>query len=171
MPKSSWLVENPEPDYSVGFRRQAFTEDQLNRLEHLVGPAGGIMNKSYYMATYYMYFPFLTCEVRCGTVGFNIVDRQNAHSMTLAVRGVVELFRIVKRKKELHREILAFSVSHDHSEVWIYGHYPVIEDQKTTFYRHPIRTFYFTESNGKDKWAAYKFTKNVYEHWMPNHFQ
>jgi hypothetical protein len=29
--------------------------------------------------------------------------------MTLAVRGVVELFRIVKREKELHREILAFS--------------------------------------------------------------
>jgi hypothetical protein len=29
--------------------------------------------------------------------------------MTLAVRGVVELFGLVKRAKELHREILAFS--------------------------------------------------------------
>jgi hypothetical protein len=34
--------------------------------------------------------------------------------MTLVVRGVVELFRLVKREKELRREILAFSVSHDH---------------------------------------------------------
>ena len=161
----------PQPDYSVGFRRRAFTEDQLNRLEHLVGPAGGIMNDSYYMATYYMYFPFLTCEVKCGTVGLDIADRQNAHSMTLAVRGIIELFKYVGREKELHREILAFSISHDHESVRIYGHYPVIDGNKTSFYRHIIRKFNFTESNGKDKWAAYKFTKNVYEHWMPNHFQ
>jgi hypothetical protein len=60
------------------------------------------------MATWQMYFPFLTCEVKCGAAG-----RQNAHSMTLAVRGVVELFRLVGREKELHREILAFSISHD----------------------------------------------------------
>jgi hypothetical protein len=40
--------------------------------------------------------------------------------MTLAVRGVVELFRLVKREKELHREILAFSISHDHRTVRIY---------------------------------------------------
>jgi hypothetical protein len=50
---------------------------------------------------------------------------------------VVELFRAVKQEKQLHREILAFSVSHDHRLVRIYGHYPVIEDQKTTFYRPP----------------------------------
>jgi hypothetical protein len=123
------------------------------------------------MATYYMYFPFLTCEVKCGTGGLDIADRQNAHSMTLAVRGIVELFKYVGREKELHREILAFSISHDHESVRIYGHYPVIDGNKTSFYRHIIRKFNFTESNGKDKWAAYKFTKNVYEHWMPNHFQ
>ena len=38
----------------------------------------------------------------------SIADRQNAYNMTLAVRGVVELFRIVKREKELRQEILAF---------------------------------------------------------------
>jgi len=32
--------------------------------------------------------------------------------MTLEVRGIIELFRLVKREKELHREIPAFSVSH-----------------------------------------------------------
>ncbi|CCD43484.1 hypothetical protein BofuT4_P011600.1 [Botrytis cinerea T4] len=43
--------------------------------------------------------------------------------------------------------------------------------QRTTFYRHPIREFSFTERNGKEKWTAYKFTKNVYDIWMPNHLK
>jgi hypothetical protein len=91
--------------------------------------------------------------------------------MTVAVRAVVELFRYVKREKELHRVILAFSVSHDHRMVRIYGHYPVIEGNKTTFYRHPIRTFDFTEPDGKEKWTAYKFIKSVYDIWMPIHLK
>ncbi len=119
------------------------------------------------MATWQMFFPFLTCEVKCGAAALDIADRQNAHSMTLAVRGVVELFRMVKREKELHREILAFSISHDHRTVRIYGHYPVINGEKTTFYRHAIHTFDFTALDGKEKWTAYKFTKNVYSIWMP----
>ena len=112
-----------------------------------------------------MYFPFLTCEVKCGAAALDIADRQNAHSMTVAVRALVELFRSVKREKELDREILAFSVSHDHTAVRIYGHYPVIEGDKTTFYRHPIRKFDFTD--GEEKWTAYKFAKNVYDTYMP----
>jgi hypothetical protein len=124
---------------------------------------------SHFMATWQMYFPFLTCEVKCGAAALDVADRQNAHSMTLAVRGVVELFRMVKRGKELHREILAFSVSHDHRTVRIYGHYPVLDGEKTTFYRHAIHTFDFTSLNGKEKWTAYKFTMNVYNIWMPTH--
>jgi hypothetical protein len=54
------------------------------------------------MATYYIYFLFLTYEVKCGAAALDVVDRQNAYSMTLAVRGIVELFRLVKREKELH---------------------------------------------------------------------
>jgi len=95
-----------------------------------------------------MYFPFLMCEVKCGNLALDIADWQNAHSMTLAVRGIVELFRIVKREKELHLQILAFSISHDHGTVRIYGHYPVIDGNKTTFHRHPIRKFDFTELDG-----------------------
>ena len=91
--------------------------------------------------------------------------------MMMAVRGVVELFRLVKREKELHWEILTFSVSHDDQTVRIYGHYPVINGKKTTFYRHPICEFSFTELDGKEKWTAYKFTKNVYDIWMPTHLK
>jgi hypothetical protein len=158
----------PQPDYSVAFRRKAFTEDQLKKIEPFVGE---LTDTSFFMATYSMYFPFLTCEVKCGAAALDVADRQNAHSMTLAVRGIVELFRLVKREKELHQEILAFSVSHDHRTVRIYGHYPIIDGKKTTFYRHPIHEFSFTALDGKEKWTAYKFTKNVYDVWMPTHFK
>jgi len=157
----------PQPDYSVGFRREAFTEDQLKRIQPIVGE---LTDTSFFMATYYMYFPFLTCEVKCGAAAFDIADRQNAHSMTLAVRAIVELFKLVKREKEVDREILAFSISHDHRTVRIYGHYALIDGNKTTFYRHPIHTFDFTALDGREKWTAYKFTKNIYDIWIPTHF-
>ncbi|CAG8982693.1 hypothetical protein HYALB_00000974 [Hymenoscyphus albidus] len=158
----------PQPDYSVAFRREAFTEAQLKRIEPFVGE---LTETSFFMATYSMYFPFFTCEAKCGAAALDVADRQNAHSMTMAMRGIVELFRLVKREKELHRQILAFSISHDHSSVRIYGHYPLVEEDKTTFYRHPIHKFDFTAMEGKEKWTAYKFTKNVYDIWMPDHFK
>jgi hypothetical protein len=89
----------------------------------------------------------------------------------MAVRGIVELFRLAKREKELHQEVLAFPISHDHRTVRIYGHYAIIDANKTTFYRHPIHTFDFTALDGKEKWTAYKFTKNVYDVWMLAHFK
>jgi len=156
----------PQPDYSVGFGRSTFTQEQLNKLKPFVGEPGSKL-LTYFMATTRMYFPFLTCEVKCGAAALDVADRQNTHSMTVAVRGVVELYRAVKREKELHREILAFSISHDYSTVRIYGHYAIIEGDKTTFYRQPIRKFDFTE----EKWTAYKFTKNLYNIWMPLHIK
>jgi len=156
----------PRPDYSVGFRRSAFTDEQLKKLDPLIG---SVFENSLFVATYRMYFPFFTCEVKCGAAALDIADRQNAHSMTVAVRALVQLYKAVKREKELHQEILAFSISHDHRSVRIYGHYAIVEGDKTTFYRHPIHTFDFTALNGKDKWTTYKFTKNVYNTWMPIH--
>ncbi|KJZ69180.1 hypothetical protein HIM_11433 [Hirsutella minnesotensis 3608] len=160
----------PQPDYSVGFRREAFTDDQLEKLSPFIGDfiTG---DQSFFMATYYMHFPFLTCEVKCGAAALDVADRQNAHSMTLAARGVAELFRLVGREEEINRQILAFSISHDHRLVRIYGQYPVIQGKDIKYYRHPIRTFDFTELDGKDKWTAYRFTKNVYDIWMPQHFK
>ncbi len=154
----------PQPDYSVGFRRSVFTDEQLKKVDPLIG---SVYETSFFVATYRMYFPFLTCEVKCGAAALDVADRQNAHSITVAVRGIVELYRAVKREKELHREILAFSISHDHRSVRIYGHYAIIEGDKITFYCYPIREFSFTEQDGKEKWAALTFTKNIYDRWMP----
>lgn len=164
------VYSRPQPDYSVGFGRSAFTDEQLETLKPFVGEIASL-HTSYFMGTWRMYFPFLTCEVKCGAAALDVADRQNAHSMTIAVRAVVELFRYVQREKELDREILAFSISHDHRTVRIYGHYALIEKNKNTYYRHPIHTFDFTALDGKDKWTAYKFTKNVYNVWMPEHFK
>jgi hypothetical protein len=84
-------------------------------------------------------------------VALNVADRQNVHSITLAVKGIVSLFRIVKREKELYLQILAFLISHNHGTVRIYGHYLIINRNKTTFYRYLIRKFNFTELDGKEK--------------------
>ncbi|KAF7942983.1 hypothetical protein EAE96_010931 [Botrytis aclada] len=160
----------PQPDFSIGFRRSAFTDDQLEKLAPFTGEFTDTFT-SYFMATWQIYLPFLTSEVKCGAVALDTADRQNAHSMTIAVRGVVELFRLVKREKELHREILGFSISHDHRAVRIYGHYPIIDGGKTTFFQHPIHEFSFVALNSKEKWTAYKFTKNIYDIWMPMHLK
>lgn len=159
----TFLGTRPQPDYSVGFRGPAFSEEQLEKLEPFVGEIGSKL-QTYFMTTTRMYFPFLTCEVKCGAGALDVADRQNAHSMTIAVRAIVEFFRLVKREKELDREVLAFSISHDDTFVRIYGHYPVIEGDKTTFYRHSIHEFSFTGLEGKEKWTAHKFIKNVYDH-------
>jgi hypothetical protein len=160
----------PQPDYSLGFKREAFTDDQLDKLSPFIGDwiRGDL---SYFMATSSMYFPFLTCEVKCGAAALDVADRQNAHSMTIAVRAVVELFRLVGRESELHREILGFSFSHDHCSVRIYGHYPFITKDKTEYYRRTIRKFDITELEGKEKWTPGRFTKNVYALWMPGYFE
>jgi hypothetical protein len=126
---------------------------------------------SYFMVTWYMYFLFLTCEMKCGAAVLNIADRQNAHNIIIAVRDIVELFKFIKRKKKLYREIFAFLISHDYRAVRIYGYYSITDGNKTTFYRHSIREFSFTELESKEKWSAYKFTKNVYDIWMLTHFK
>lgn len=84
---------------------------------------------------------------------------------------MVELFRLLKRESELHRQILAFSVSHNTHFAGLYGHYAEIDGQETKYYRYPIHSFDFTVFDGKEKWTAYRFTKNVYDIWMPAHFR
>ena len=101
----------------------------------------------------------------------DVADCQNAHSMALAARGIVKLFRNVGRENEIHRQIVSFSVSHDHHFVRLDGYYPVIDGKNTRYYRHPIYEFSFTTMDGKEKWTAYRFVKNIYDKWMPDHFK
>lgn len=155
----------PQPDYSTGCKDTVFTKDQLRKLEPFIKGWKGTP----FLATAWMFFPFFTQEVKCGNEGLNIADRQNAHSGSVAVKQIVNLYRAVSRQNELHRKILAFSVSNDNEAVRIYGHYPLINGDQTSFYRHPIKKFDFTSEDGKEKWTAYRFTKNVYDIFVPMH--
>lgn len=78
----------------------------LGKLQPFVGE---LTVQSFFMATYYLYFSFLTCEVKCGPAALAVADRQNAHSIRLVVGAVVEPFRLVRREDELDREILDLS--------------------------------------------------------------
>jgi len=72
------------------------------------------------------------------------------------------LFKLAKRESQVHRELLTFSISHDHRTVRLYGYYPVIDGPKFKIYRHPIHTFDITALDGKEKWTTYNFTVGVY---------
>lgn len=168
--KSIPLVKGPrpQPDFAVGLRSSAFTPDQLEKLQPSIGDW---QTTSRLVATDEMYFPFLTAEVKCGNEALNIADRQNAHSAAVAANAVVELYRLVSRQDELHQQILTFSVSHDHRAVRIYGHYVLIDGKDTSFYRHLIQDFSIVNQDGKDKWTAYKFVRNVYDKFYPIHHE
>ena len=156
----------PQPDFAIGLKSSAFTSDQLKKLQPSIGDW---QTTSRLVATDEMYFPFLTAEVKCGNEALNIADRQNAHSAAVAANAVVELYRMVSRQEELNQKILTFSMSHDNEAVRIYGHYALINGKDTSFYRHPIKKFDFTSEDGKEKWTAYKFTRNVYDTFVPIH--
>jgi hypothetical protein len=144
------------------FRRSAFTDDQLEKLKPFVREVTDTFT-SHFMATWQIYFPFLTCEVKCGAATLDIADRQNVHSMTIAVRGIVELYRLVKREKELHREIITLSISHDHRTVRIYGHYPVIDGIKPPSIVTRSRSLASRAKKAKTSGPRTNSLKNVYD--------
>jgi hypothetical protein len=76
----------------------------------------------------------LTDEVKYGAAALDVSNRQNTHSITLVIRAVVKLFRLIKREKKLNREVLTFSISYNHEFIRIYDHYSIIKKIKTFFY-------------------------------------
>lgn len=78
--------------------------------------------------------------------------RQNADSMTLAVRELLrELFQATKREAEVHRQILAVSVSHNRSTVRIWSRsLSGNRGERYEHHRHPIYNFAVTALRGKE---------------------
>ncbi|ERF73712.1 hypothetical protein EPUS_00966 [Endocarpon pusillum Z07020] len=83
--------------------------------------------------------------------------------MIIALRGVVELFRKARRLTDVHRKLLAFSISHDHSIVRLYAHYPEIDGDKTSIFRYKIKQFDYSD----ERWTCYTFTRNIYDKFVP----
>lgn len=99
---------------------------------------GEIASKAstYFIAPMRMYFPFLTCEVKCGATALNVANRQTAHSMTVAVKGVVvEIYRAVKREEGLNRKSspFRFRITICCSTVRMCRHYAIIVGDKISF--------------------------------------
>ncbi|KAF2257936.1 hypothetical protein CC78DRAFT_556780 [Lojkania enalia] len=72
---------------------------------------------------------FAASEVKCGASALNVANRQNAHSQTVLLRGLFELFRLVGREKGLHSEICGFLISHSNVDtvmnildLWVSDH-------------------------------------------------
>ncbi|KAI9683913.1 MAG: hypothetical protein M1829_004248 [Trizodia sp. TS-e1964] len=171
-PADSRPYPRPQPDFGVGFKIDAFSRNQRQRLQPFIGDP--LKDYSLVAATYNIYLPFLTSEVKCGASSLDIADRQNAHSQSVAMLGLTTLFRLVGREKELHREIIDFSSSHNDRNIRIWGHYPIINGKDITFYQHQIAEFSISKTaggKGDNRWRAYTFVRNIYDLWVPAHFE
>lgn len=66
------------------------------------------------------------CEVDCG--GLDIADRQNMHSCSVAVKALLRIeqeadkYRPEEKTDSFNRQVLVFSISHDHDDARLYGH-------------------------------------------------
>ena len=160
----------PQPDYGIGIDREAFSLEQIQKLQPYIGAQ--LDEESQFTATYDTCFPFLTTEVKCGAAALDVADLQNAVSQTLALRGLVTLFRLVHREQELHRKVLGFSISHDNEMVRIYGHYPFINGKSTTYHRCRISLFDILPTiEGDNRWKTPTFVQNVQDLWAGEHFK
>ena len=75
-------------NYFVEFKRFAFIDEQLKKFDSLID---NVFENFLFVAIYRMYFFFFICEIKCDVVVFDVVDRQNAHNMIVAVRTFVEI--------------------------------------------------------------------------------
>lgn len=151
----------PQPDHARGLRWSTFSDTQRRKL--------GIKpdEKSPYTVRDDMYFPYLTAEIKCGNQALDFADRQNMHSMCIALRAVVSLCQAAGCTEEVHRRILGFSISHDLGGLRIYGYYPEIDDGKVSFYRWPVaQPNIWVKEN---RWTCYQFVENLDREFLPIH--
>jgi hypothetical protein len=164
-------LPDPQPDYSVGFKEDAFCPEQLRKLRAHIGE---VYETSFFKGTSNMLFPFFTVEAKASMGCLEVAHRANAHSTAVAMRGIVELFRMVGRVKDLHRRILAFSISHNYTSALICAHYTVVseekeknKEEKITYHRHLIEDINFQVRNGERRWSTHHFVMALYDNWAP----
>jgi len=152
----------PQPDYAVGFGRAGLSEARINKLHPLIKDDPTF--RSNHKSTYYVYFPFFSTGVKCGTSGLVVADRQNGHTVGVSVHSIVSLYRLASKELELHNRPIAFSISHDHRMQRLTGWGPVIDGDFYTVQPFPIHSFDVTAFKGRELWTARKFTIGVYEY-------
>ncbi|TAQ88920.1 hypothetical protein B7494_g2756 [Chlorociboria aeruginascens] len=170
-PSSSRPSPRLQPDYGLGFKRDAFSREQLQKLQTFISDPFAD-SSSWIVEPYNMYLLFFSSEVISRAAGFNMADRQNALTQSVVLRGLYTLFRSVGRENELHREINGFSISQSGLGVRIWGHYAIINGKDVEFDQHLIAQFSISPTAQADeRWTAYCFVKNVYDLWLPKHYK
>ena len=157
----------PRPDFAAGVASSAFTDEQIAKLEnHSAWQRPTLFTSN-------MYFPFLLCEAKSGNQAIARADRQNAQSSSLAVNAVIELHRVLgdSHVSQLSGQILVFSVSHDHEQVKIYGHYAILDGTQTTFYRYLLDSFNLNTGLGQHREKVYGFVREVYHKFYRAHLK
>ena len=100
------LTPSPFTDHAhnqtiaLGLSERLSLRNNSKRLQSFIG--NDLEDCSCFAATYDIYFPLLTSEVKCGASAHDVADRQNAHSQTVLLRGLFELFRLVGRHLSEH---------------------------------------------------------------------
>ncbi|PYI04442.1 hypothetical protein BO78DRAFT_271847, partial [Aspergillus sclerotiicarbonarius CBS 121057] len=151
----------PQPSHTRGLRLSMLNDTQRFKLEIEPGET------SLYAATENIFFPYLVGQVRGDLEPLDRADEEAVHCMSIALRGLVHLARMAGRAESVHRRILGFSILHDVHTVSIYGFYPVIEGERTSYCRRLIRQFPLWKES--TKWTCYRFVYNIDEDFLPLH--
>lgn len=162
----------PKPDLTVGLSHEAFTTEELAKFWTYVST-----DRASFVTPHIIY-PFLVCKAKSGQVGLEKANVQNLHSAAIAVRAVFALYEHAygieaqKIADDLEGRLLVFSVSHNHDQVLLYGHYALGAGAASRrYYRYPIATSSLTFRDGQRRLTAYSFVRNVYEIYAPLHLQ
>lgn len=154
----------PKPDYCVGFRHDVFDDHEQDVLATLPN----VMRS--FMTAGKIYFPFLTCEAKSTKDLVKFAENQNAYAMMVAVSSTFDLFRAAGKEQSVHRKVLGFSISYNDRTVLVDGYYPVVTGRGLSIYR-TRRLQMFIPPTDSDTRRSWRFVRNIYEVWAPQHLQ
>jgi len=174
-------LTRPKPDFTVGLQQSAFAAEELAKLENY-----GTLRSPFYF-TPDLCFPFLICEAKTGRVGIEQAETQNIHSASIAIRALLDLYvtafgRSHEKTKGLLERVLVFTVTHNNHIVKLYGHYAVERtnssgadgDEATgdfEYFRYDFAMFSLDMFEGRDRFRAYNFVRNVYDKFAQQHLE
>lgn len=160
----------PKPDVVMGIHVRAFTETEKVFLEHYDLPHSPLMFPED------MCLPFFICEAKSQYKTAN-VDLQAMHAASVASRAIWRFCERVGQTKELEKEFLLFSMTHNNKDVRIWGHFIVpgldaLEPEKLFHRRHLIYETCITTDFEQLNWAkTYHIVRGIYDLFYPMHLQ
>ena len=150
----------PQPDGTVCFAPQSFSDEQIQKLG------------TKYRARPNRFFPFITLEGKSSRQPLRTAGGQNA---------VINLFWRVGHLEKLPGKVLGLSISHNSDLAMIYAHHITVDTEKLTElpesleasiqkYRDEVASFNLTQS-GRQSFKSYDFFSNAYLKFAPRYLE